>query len=285
MNRTAILILNHYKTPHLIALYKQLVKTCDPSADVFLLSDRTQISLCTTRLPEKTREMRFTRADLRTLGYPGKQHLHGKRDGRRNMALGNAELPVLYFWRRHPEYERIWLIEYDVRYSGCWHDFVCYWDACDADLIGTTLTPFNACADWPHWHGVRPASTDRNTWIRGFFPVYRLSRQALSVLDIAYRDGCAGHMEGLMPTTLHHAGLKLEDIGGDGPFVAQSNINRFYRNNPANHTYGPGTFIYRPVMEHEGDQPNTLWHPVKPPENHVRRLAERVINRLKPAPS
>jgi hypothetical protein len=281
MPKTAVLVLNHFKTVHLVDLYTTISNACRGYADVILLSDRTQISLCAKRYPPETQEVRFTRRDLISLGYPGKQDLIIGRRTRRNQRLGNAELPVLYFWRKHPNYGGYWVIEYDVRLTGSWSQFLSTWDHCNADLLGTTLTRYADCADWPHWSSIGLSERiDRQQWIRGFFPIYRISNDALGCLDHEYRTHNSGHMEALMPTLLAASGMALEDIGGDGPFVNPRNRNRFYTNNPSANTYSPGTFVYRPVREAVGPTEGMLWHPVKPPENPLTRIAEKVVNGL-----
>jgi hypothetical protein len=88
--------------------------------------------------------------------------------------------------------------------------------------------------------------------------------------------------------------MTLEDMGGTGEFVRPSNINRFYRNTPSAASLGPGTFVFRPVMDKPGHEPNMLWHPVRPPlswrarsrqrTSTLLRLAGRVATRLTGSP-
>jgi hypothetical protein len=149
MQRTAVLVLNHYSSPHAVALYRHL------------------------------------------------------RSARCSMGLGNAELPMLHFWRLYPGYEHYWIVEYDVRFSGCWREFFRYWDENDADLLSTTLTPYEQCREWPHWDSLRTSECDdHSTCVRDFFPVYRIAQPALTTLDGSCRACAAGHMEALLPSTL-----------------------------------------------------------------------------------
>ena len=136
--------------------------------------------------------------------------------------------------------------------------------------------PKSECSGWDHWDSIQLESfPDIVKMIRGFFPVYRISRRALEYLDACYLLGSAGHMEGLMPTLLYNGGFQIEDIGGEGPFVAEGCTNRFYTNCPTTTRLSPGTLVYRPVLRQAGKAPNKLWHPVKP----VEHLARRVLNR------
>lgn len=278
---TAILILNHFLDRALVAHHEQLCKDSAGERDVYLLSDRTQASVSTARLPRGTRELQFTSHDLVDMGYPGKDTRILNRRRIRNMTLGNAELPLLLFFRRFPEYEHYWVVEYDVRFSGNWEVFFSAFDGNAADLLGTTLQRRSRCPDWSHWHSLDlpTVGTPKDDWIRGFFPVYRVSATALTDLDEAYRAGCAGHMEAAMPTILASQGRSIEDIGGSGEFVKPGNENRFYLNEPHTNELSPGTFVYRPVLTEYGDRPDTLWHPVKPSAPLWRRAGKRLLSR------
>lgn len=258
-----ILILNHVDSVHLTRLYAEIAESCGREYDVCLLSDRTHRSFAGPQPPR--REFRFTIHDLIGLDFPGKQDIVMHQGGDRVVKLGNAELPVLLFFRERPSYRFYWLVEYDVRYSGSWCDFVSAFKRSDADLLGTSMTRFAECPQWSHWRTLVPASTtDAAGLIRGFFPVFRASNTALRCLTERYRAGSSGHMEALVPTTLYDAGLRLEDIGGDGEFVDPRNVNRFYRNCRGTNDLSPGTFVYRPVLPGVGREPDKLWHPVKP---------------------
>jgi hypothetical protein len=86
----------------------------------------------------------------------------------------------------------------------------------------------------------------------------------MQAMDQAYRLGWSGHCEATWPTIINLAGLKLEDIGGDGEFVAPGNHNRFYTNTLSSPTLAPGSLVFRPARCWLGSQRNKLWHPVKP---------------------
>lgn len=207
------------------------------------------------------------------MGYPGKSagnildtgNLTDSYHKRFHFQPDNVELPVLLFHKAHPEYAYIWTIEYDVRFTGNWDRLFGHFEASDADLLGTTLTYYDEIPAWHHWPSLDVTWKDIHpeSYLRGFFPIYRLSHRALRQLDSDYRDGVSGHFECLIPTLLRHAALKIEDIGGDGPFVKPENRNRFYRNTPLRGPLSPGTFVYRPVMHRPGKERNMLWHPVK----------------------
>ena len=280
--RSAILILNHVNDRHLMELHAAIQQDCGRDHDVFLLSDRTRPSLAFQRKHIRAEEFRFTQGDLIKLGYPGKQNIGLAGAGQRNLKLGNAELPVLLFCANHRHYEHFWVVEYDVRYSGSWRQFFAAFNGNDAALLGTSLIRYSDFPGWSHWHSLAIPSLNFNEddRLRGFFPVYRISNDALACLHEIYRQGCSGHMETLMPTALYRSGLRLEDIGGDGEFVVANNINRFYDNQRLTNDLSPGTFVYRPVLTATGAQPDRLWHPVKPKVNLATRLANRLWREL-----
>ena len=280
--QSVVLILNHAKDRHLLELYAELEHACGRDRDVVLLSDRSRKNLSFARKPAAAAEVKFELADLVALNYSGKQQIALPGKTQRNLKLGNADLPVLLFYRQRNHYKHYWVIEYDVRYSGSWRHFLAAFDSSDADLLGTSLTGYPECPTWSHWKSLDIPSTNFRVedGLRGFFPVYRLSNDALACLHDAYGRGSRGHMETLVPTTLAQSGLRLEDIGGDGAFVKPQNINRFYTNQRTTNNLSPGTFVYRPACTVVGDEPDRLWHPVKPPEGIAMGLANRVFRHL-----
>jgi hypothetical protein len=272
-DRTGIVILSHFDDRSLMRHCADTLHDCGAAYDVFLLSDRTQPSLTLARRPRGLREIRFVIDDLIGLGYPRRQELAIGRAGRRNLKLGNADLPLLLLYLSHPGYRYYWLVEYDVRFTGSWREFFAAFDDNDADLLGTSLRRFEDSPGWDHWGGLHVPilAPDSHERLRGFFPIYRVSNRALAVLHDAGLRGCSGHMEGVMPTLLYNLGLRIEDIGGDGEFVRPGNTNRYYRNTLTGDSLSPGTFVYRPVIAKAGDEPNKLWHPVKAARSPIVR--------------
>lgn len=270
-NRTAILLLTHLQEKSIVAQFSKILRDCTGHFDVFLLCDNTSRKF--DRYRGDTRFFLFDASQLAELGYPGKstiENLHGplqsdRHHQRFNFDPGNVELPLLRFFKDYPGYDHYWTVEYDVRFTGSWDAFFSSFAASSADLLGTTLTRYDRAPDWHHWPSLdlagRPIGKER--YLRGFFPIYRLSRRALAQLDSDYRTGVKGHFECLVPTLLNHAGMSVEDIGGNGEFVRPGNRNRFYRNTPSHGSLNPGTFVFRPAMDRPGDEPDMLWHPVR----------------------
>ncbi|MGE5504556.1 MAG: hypothetical protein ACM31L_09050 [Actinomycetota bacterium] len=253
----AVLLTTHFIDDGIVAACRRLRDEAGPSRRVALFYNRSD-DPCPGRPPPADLVVEtFDRDDIRLLGYPRK----GRRmDGR------DVELFALLWHHRHPGSQPVWLIEYDVAFSGRWSVLFDTFAASPADLLATTIHRHAVNPGWDNWASVstpfgraKPARL-----LRAFMPIYRLSRRGLGVLDEAYHEGWAGHYEATVPTILAARGLVLEDIGGDGEFVAPGNRNRFYTNTPAANTLAPGSFVFRPVRLAAGAEPDRLWHPVKP---------------------
>lgn len=281
-----VLLLTHLMNPGIAALLEQIRAECAKDFDVFCLCDNTSGKFERKRHDE--RFVLFCMDDLRNLPYPGKSAIDYTRENRRsnpnhkyfNFKPGSTDLPILYFFGNNNQYKYYWIIEYDVRFTGRWDNLFSFFKNNDSDLLGTSLTRYPNIQGWYHWPSLDllngPIPQEQR--LRGFFPVYRLSGRALETLDRRYREGVCGHYECLVPTVLSQEGLKLEDIGGDGAFVDAPNINRFYRNSPTRDNLSPGSFVFRPVMDNPGPEPNTLWHPVK--YSPAWRAAPRLLSKM-----
>jgi hypothetical protein len=287
--KSVILLLTHVMNPGIAALLGDIKAACADEFDVFCLCDNTNGKFDRKRNAEGY--VLFCMDDLKALPYPGKNTIEYKSEIREsnphhkyfNFKPGSTDLPILHFFGKNSEYKHYWIVEYDVRFTGSWDGFFSFFANNDSDLLGTTLTRYPNIRDWHHWPSLDllngPIPEEQR--LRGFFPVYRLSRRALETLDRRYRDGVRGHYECLVPTVLSQEGMTIEDIGGDGAFVDAGNINRFYYNSPTRNTLSPGSFVFRPVMDRPGQEPNKLWHPVKhvPVWRTVLRKAKKTLNR------
>lgn len=180
---------------------------------------------------------------------------------------GDVDLLWTDVRRRHGGYERYWLIEYDVVYTGRWSSFFRHFVDSDADLLGTTLFEHRFRPDWTWWSSLVAgdgAPLPKRRRVRGFFPVAGMSARGLDALARAHDRGWTGHFEVLGPTVLNEWGLEIEDVGGQGAFVREGNAGRFYTNTPSRSGLAPGTFVYRPSRPRPGFRRGKLWHPVKP---------------------
>jgi hypothetical protein len=267
---TVILFLTHFIDNEFVSQYQNIKNDCDENFDIILLYDNTRGDFNPALFSDRLEYFTFILNDLRKMGYSKCKTIKTTIDP-------NYETPLLLFYLRNPHYSYYWVVEYDVRFTGSWNDFFSYFNENNADLLGTTLFRYDVRPGWRHWRylqtpGIKLKKTDL---IRGYFPIYRLSKSALEKLHKAYMTGWAGHCEATIPTILRYSGLRIEDIGGDGEFTDYKNINRFYRNTPKNKGLSPGTFVFRPIMPHPGDEKNMLWHPVKAHEIDWTKKAQK----------
>ena len=132
-----------------------------------------------------------------------------------------------------------------------------------------------ANSTWAWWKSLVWPPDAKPELIRGFFPFARLSARAIDVIIAAGQNGIDGLYEVVWPTVLQHRDMVIEDIGGDGPFVRTSNVNRWYASTLPDQSLSPGTFVARPIRFRPGWKPNKLWHPAK------RRFARYILSRLR----
>ncbi len=172
-----VLLLCHYLSERLIAEFSRLAEECVGLAETIYALDVTK-GIPEVHSPELAgRLFTFTQGDMSQLGYPHKWQgiFHS----------GNADLMLQLFHRSHPGYRHYWVVEYDVRYSGPWSEFLGHFAGSDADLLCTTLTRHAGSPHWYYWRSLRPPAGEilaRANMIRGFMPIYRFSAAALVLL-------------------------------------------------------------------------------------------------------
>lgn len=198
---------------------------------------------------------------------------------------GHSDLPHLHFFLNREHFDHYWSIEYDVRFSGSWRTFFDAFEDNEADLLTTSLRTAATHPDWPVWTMLRqPPGSDTtladDERICGFMPIWRASYRAMAEMDRAYREGWAGHSEVTWPTILHRSGMRIEDIGGNGAFVASVNRGRFYSNTLDTWDLSPGSFVYKPAKHGTWWGRDRLWHPVKPLRATVSEDLWRVRQKL-----
>lgn len=228
----------------------------------------------------------YGQRDLHTLPYPGKiapidwaQPLSRPQseteNGKyfRDMVPGQHDLAIMRFFLDHPDFDRYWTIEDDVRCSGPWTDIMGELGQSNADLLMTIVQKYSEKPNWDWWNSLNTGSDTVPTRrrIRGFTPFCRLSAACCRAIDAKYRQGWGGHYEVTWPTIADTSGLSIEDIGGEGSFTPRKRRGRLYTSSNKNFCLFPGTFIFRPAYHDTGKSEfghgiideTTLWHPVK----------------------
>jgi hypothetical protein len=197
---------------------------------------------------------------------------------------GRTQLPLLSFFHDHPQYRYYWLIEYDVRFSGDWGRFFREFLDDPADFITCHIRHYSEEPDWPSWALDHPQKEiPLASRLRSFNPIYRISHAALLFLDGALQDGWCGHQETLIPTLLHHQGLRLADLGGNGPFSPAWRRHRLYVDSCPNPrgVLQTGTMRFRPSFWRPGPGKGLLYHPVKPLLTVLREYHHNVRDRVR----
>ena len=254
---SVVLLVTHFVNADIVREYRKLRHEAGPQYDVVLLYNQSGAGVAED-IPNDVSVFRCSQSDLARQPYPNKSPV---------LSAFNVELFPLHYAQVHPWYAHYWVIDHDVRFSGSWSQVLSRFADNGADLLGTTLVRHDFDPYWEYWDSVIPCgdALPRSQWLRGFFPLYRMSAQASRLLDDAYRDGWGGHYEATMPTILAQAGLRIEDIGGNGPFTAAANRGRFYENTPLDANLSPGSLVSRPIRLMAGERPGLLWHPVRTP--------------------
>lgn len=277
--REAVLLMTHFVDDLIVDQYRRLAAESG-GRDTFVLLNASDDVNPGYRRPDDLRVFAFTVDDLRRLGYP----IKGRRIRDRDI-----ELFSFTFLAARPQYDRIWVVEYDVAFTAPWHELFDHFVDNDAALLATSLHRHEVNPAWPNWTTLETPSgppADLSGYVRAFMPLYRLSRTGFVALDAAYRAGWEGFYEGLVPHLLMQAGLRVEDIGGDGEFVDPRNRGRFYRSTPSDNSLAPGTFVFRPIRHSPGSEPGILWHPVKPQAGTHRagwpiKRREQIVHRAR----
>lgn len=179
---------------------------------------------------------------------------------------GSSHYPLLAFYLDNKQYDYYWCIEYDVEFTGKWNVLMDAFREDESDYIASHIERFNASVngDWTWWRRNNNVGYSLDDCVKSFHPIYRCSKAALSYLDEYQRKGVSAHSEVMMATALYNAGYAVEDFGGDGEFVRQGNINRFYCGDGSVHG---GTLRYRPLYSKDelacSALSDMLYHPLK----------------------
>jgi hypothetical protein len=239
-------------------LKAEFEKVLNLDADVWLLIDRR-----TSGIEEITAQYQrchlFDEKQLFALPYP-RLAGHG--------LINHPHFPLLDFFSAHGDYDRYWVIEYDVRYSGDWSDFFRSVDGYDFDLMTSHIRRYADEPRWIWWPTLEHPSKriPRERYLRSFNVIYGTSQAALKFIHASMLDGWRGYPEVVLPTLLEENGFSVFDLGGDGEFTPDALRNRSYTSRATSNGYMSPlcTMRYRPGRSAPGELPNKLYHPVKP---------------------
>jgi hypothetical protein len=173
---------------------------------------------------------------------------------------GSNHFPVMEYAASHPEYKYVWVIEYDLIFTGRWSTL---FESIPAgpDFVTTQLRSFDDDPSWPWWKiwCCRPQARTFPSplqFMASFNPIYRLSHEAACFLKARFLEGWCGHHEVAMATLLHCMSFPIEELGGTGKFTPGERHGQFYRNDV---TLRRRPIIDLPVSEQTADM---LYHPI-----------------------
>jgi hypothetical protein len=217
---------------------------------------------------EKSNLYLFGADDLRSLPYPTK-----KENVNWHNPIGHHDLPVLAYYLTHPNFDRYWVIEDDVRCSSPWAEIVDELGVSTADLLMTVIQNFSENPGWQWWNTLATPGKviDPDFKVKGFGPFCRLSAKCLAAIHARYQAGWGGHFEVAWPVICCDEGLTFEDVGGLGRYTPPKRRGKFYTNDANAWHLFPGSFVYRPAFLENGTSEFAkgffnrpiLWHPVK----------------------
>ena len=215
----SVLFLTHIVNDTVLQRFYKLRYDCHGEYDVwFVYNDDSSGKvdfLCNCNV------FKFSLHDIMHQGYTplGVQVLH------------NVNYIVQLFRKQHPEYNHYWVVEYDVCFIGSWTILFDYYRNQPFDLIASHVERFGKHnCKWCWWHhtNLSQHGLDSSAWMKSFNPIYRISANALSIMNEFLKTGVQGHYEVLMATGIYHSGLSIRDMGGTGEFADPDNPNLFY---------------------------------------------------------
>lgn len=233
--RRAILFRCHYLNAFILDVFRKIQDDC-PDDDVFLLYDATHCPIET----DSPHVFIVSEADARKTTYPFINFWY------------HGDYPLLLFYKHRPEYEYYWMIDHDVRFTGCWRTL--FDSIPQSDFAGTDVARYHSSKDWFWWREKDYIPLDDRLRVKAFFPVVRFSNRALNLLDRHRGKGANGFLEWAPTTILNSENYSIIDLGDHGEFTPSSCRGHFY---------SPDTFKWRPVMEQAGQAPDWLYHPVR----------------------
>ncbi len=237
--QTVILYMAHYLNESIVREFRSLKKSRSADVNVKMLYDNSKKDFDASYFDGS---FDYYLYDVEEVA----KNYQFMNQSNQSIVPGNCIFPMLLFAETNRDFSYLWRVEYDARFSGDWSVFFDSFAGNESDLLGTTIFRYDFRPDWNWWGSLKApvASLDKKWLLRGFFPVFRLSKKACDILEHSYNAGWRGHDEVSIPTILNFNGCSIEDIGGDGEFVRPENRNRFYTNTPASSGLAPGTFVY-----------------------------------------
>lgn len=251
---TAILFVTHIFNETIEHQINKLRREAGELATVFIVYQADKVEL---NLPEEVKHHAFTIQGLNRLGYT---------TWGCTIMDGNFHFVLLDFYRKHPEYDYYWLVEYDVRFNGNWRTFFSFFQDKDEDFWAAHIETKEDNPHWVRWHEIELKNIPLNsiTLYKSFNPICRFSNRAFALLHSRCLLGDRGHNELLMPTLFKYYNLKVADFGGHGRFIYPGHPELFYTYDPNRNESDTCTHrCYPPYNISDMFYLDKIYHPIK----------------------
>lgn len=266
MKSDAFVILTHYLNERILGLVKRAQRELSETHDVHVVGYFPDRSMIPPDFLNQPTSVACTMEDLKELKFTKVAEADDYK-----IIPGDCDMPILWFAMKNPWYSTLWVFEGDADYTGSLRELVDHLQQSKADLLLTRLGA--AIGGWPNFDNalLPPGWPDpHGTRLRGFLPVFRISRELIDALFAFYSSGGRGHHEWVWPQVAIRQGLECRDLA-DFPLKGRSLYTRWpeYRGRTL------GTFRHNPPIFKPGRRRNTLWHPVK--DRPIDLFRERLV--------
>ncbi|MBL8593784.1 MAG: hypothetical protein JNK01_13955 [Devosia sp.] len=169
-------------------------------------------------------------------------------------------------------YDRFWLVEYDVDFSGNWSSFFGAAASYEGDLLATRLRPLSADPGFYFTSIYEQPQAAPDDPLIAFMPISRLSRQLIDHYRTRLLQvGWCGHFEMVLPSLARLGGYSIAEIGGYDALVPPERRGLHYDGTfedllttRSTHAYRPPrAFSYFVQSPRKFRQRNRIYHPVK----------------------
>jgi hypothetical protein len=265
--RDCAVFVTHVWGPEIARHYARLKREAGPVLDVFLAYQQgdEEVGFPHGMAPDLVLRMAETAAHF-PLRY--QEHLQ------RATPWGYVDLVWMtaFLDPRLGAYDRLWLVEYDVDFSGHWATFFRAAAAYEGDLLTTRLRPLSADPDFyfaPIYEQPEAAPDDP---LIAFMPISRLSRPLIEHYRAGLlQAGWRGHFEMVLPSMARAGGFSIAEIGGYDALTPPERRGLHYDGtfedlmaSSTTHAYRPprafSYFVQSPRIFRQRDR---IYHPVK----------------------
>jgi hypothetical protein len=267
--RDCAVFVTHVWTPEVAAHYARLKREAGRVLDVVLVYQQGDAD---QPLPPGMAADLVVRVEDSARHFPRRFAQHADREPRTLWGYVDLVWLTAFLSDEFAAYQRFWLVEYDVDFSGDWTDFFAATSGYDGDLLSARVRPLSLDPDFWFASSFQQPGTAIADPLIAFMPISRLSRPLIEhYRDTVQQPGWAGHFEMLLPSIAAAGGFVVADLGGNGPFVPPERINLYYEGALEDRGLERSTHGFRPPRGYQYfaaapqrfRRPNQIYHPIK----------------------